>query len=166
MAPRRSWVKADNPFWSNHVAAWYRSALDAERYCRKHDLSTASLMRWGAPSAECGGSAQACGRSAEIAPERAGTAAEERAAEQAQEASAQSLQRADGQRSSGSSGVLGHAYRSDELERHGARRVCRSAGFVAACVADLARSAGTIRQRNGLAIPASSGCPGSIKQRC
>ena len=46
MAPRRSWVKADNPFWSSHVAAWYRSALDAERYCRKHDLSTASLMRW------------------------------------------------------------------------------------------------------------------------
>ena len=27
-------------------AAWYRSALEAERYCRKHDLSTASLMRW------------------------------------------------------------------------------------------------------------------------
>jgi len=46
MAPRRSWAKADNPFWSNHVAAWYRSALDAERYCRKHDLSTTSLMRW------------------------------------------------------------------------------------------------------------------------
>jgi hypothetical protein len=39
-------AKADNPFWSNHVTAWYRSALDAEHYCRKHDLSTASLMRW------------------------------------------------------------------------------------------------------------------------
>ena len=46
MAPRRSWAKADNPFWSNHVAAWYRSPLKAEHYCRKHDLSTASLMRW------------------------------------------------------------------------------------------------------------------------
>ena len=46
MAPRRSWETADNPFWSNHVAAWYRSALEAEHYCRKHDLSTASLMRW------------------------------------------------------------------------------------------------------------------------
>src|SRR6266436_3834537 len=46
MAPRRSWAKADNPFWSNHVAAWYGSALDAEHYCRKHNLSTASLMRW------------------------------------------------------------------------------------------------------------------------
>jgi hypothetical protein len=46
LAPRRSWAKADNPFWSNHVAAWYRSAVDAEHYCRKHHFSTASLMRW------------------------------------------------------------------------------------------------------------------------
>jgi transposase-like protein len=46
VAPRRTWAKADNPFWSNHVAAWYRSALDAEHYSRKHDLSTTSLMRW------------------------------------------------------------------------------------------------------------------------
>jgi transposase-like protein len=46
LAPRRSWAKANNPFWSNHVAAWYRSALEAEHYCRKDDLSTASLMRW------------------------------------------------------------------------------------------------------------------------
>jgi hypothetical protein len=42
MAPRRSWAKANNPFWSNHVAAWF----EAEHYCRKHDLSTTSLMRW------------------------------------------------------------------------------------------------------------------------
>ena len=46
LAPRRSWAKANNPFWSNHVAAWYCSALEAEHYCRKHDLSTTSLMRW------------------------------------------------------------------------------------------------------------------------
>lgn len=46
MAPRRSWANANSPFWSNHVAAWYRSALEAEQYCRKHDLSTTSLMRW------------------------------------------------------------------------------------------------------------------------
>lgn len=38
--------KADNPFWSNHVTAWSRSALEAECYCRKHDLSMTSLMRW------------------------------------------------------------------------------------------------------------------------
>jgi transposase-like protein len=46
MAPRRSWAKADNPFWSAHVVAWYRSALEAEHYCRKHDLATTSLLRW------------------------------------------------------------------------------------------------------------------------
>jgi transposase-like protein len=46
MAPRRSWANADNPFWSAHVVAWYRSALEAEQYCRKHDLSTTSLMQW------------------------------------------------------------------------------------------------------------------------
>ena len=46
MAPRRSWINADNSLWSNHVAAWYRSVLDAKQYCRNHDLSTASLMRW------------------------------------------------------------------------------------------------------------------------
>ena len=32
MAPRRSW--ANNPFWSGHIAIWYRIALDAEEYCR------------------------------------------------------------------------------------------------------------------------------------
>jgi hypothetical protein len=46
MAPRRSWAKANNPFWSAHVAAWYRSALDAEAYCRRRYLSTATLMLW------------------------------------------------------------------------------------------------------------------------
>jgi transposase-like protein len=46
MAPRRSWVEANNPFWSAHVAAWYRSALDVEDYCRRRDLSTTTLMQW------------------------------------------------------------------------------------------------------------------------
>jgi hypothetical protein len=46
MAPRRSWAKANNPFWSKHVVAWYQGALETEHYCRKHDLSTTSLMRW------------------------------------------------------------------------------------------------------------------------
>jgi hypothetical protein len=46
MAPRRSWAKADNPFWSNHVAAWYRSALEAEHYCQKYDLSVARQSGW------------------------------------------------------------------------------------------------------------------------
>ena len=46
MAPRRSGAKADNPFWSQHVAALYRSALDAEDYYRRRDLSPAKLMLW------------------------------------------------------------------------------------------------------------------------
>jgi hypothetical protein len=46
MASRCSWAKADNPFRSDHVAPWYRGTLQAETYCRKHDLSTTSLMRW------------------------------------------------------------------------------------------------------------------------
>jgi hypothetical protein len=46
LAPRRSWAKANNPFWSNHVATGYRSALEADQYCRKLALSTTSLMRW------------------------------------------------------------------------------------------------------------------------
>jgi hypothetical protein len=46
MAPRRSWAKADNPLWSGHVTAWYRSALDAEDYCCRRDPSTATLMLW------------------------------------------------------------------------------------------------------------------------
>jgi hypothetical protein len=46
MPPRRSCAKANNPFWSAHVAACYRSALEAENYCRRRDLSTATLMLW------------------------------------------------------------------------------------------------------------------------
>ena len=38
-------------------------------------------------------------------------------------------------------------------------------GLFVAFAAHLARSPGTIRQRNGLAFPASSECPAAIKQR-
>src|SRR5689334_12426617 len=120
----------------------------------------------GAPSVEPGGSAQTCKRLAEIAPGSGGTAGQERATETPQKVSTLSLQCAYGQRSSCASSVLEHACRSVELERHGACRVCRSARSFAACVAHMARSPGRNRRRNGLAIPASSECPGSIKQRC
>ncbi len=46
MTPRRSWAKANNPYWSNHVATWYGGHQDVEEYCRRHDLSTASFMMW------------------------------------------------------------------------------------------------------------------------
>jgi hypothetical protein len=46
MAPRRSWAKANNPYWSSHVASWYAGHQDIEEYCRRRDISTASFMQW------------------------------------------------------------------------------------------------------------------------
>jgi transposase-like protein len=46
MAPRRSWAKANNPYWSNHVATWYAGHQSVEEYCRRRDISTASFMKW------------------------------------------------------------------------------------------------------------------------
>ena len=141
--------EANNPFWSNHVAAWYRSALEAEQYCRKHDLSTTSLMRWARhlPSAD-----DLCKRAEHLRnlPRRTPKRRHETGAVEATKTvSALSLRRADGHRSGGSSGVLGHACGGDELQRHGACRRCRGAWSITAFAAHPARSAGTIRQRNG-----------------
>lgn len=44
--PRRSWDKADNPYWRTHVGSWYRSRLEAEEYCRRHRLSTVTFEQW------------------------------------------------------------------------------------------------------------------------
>ncbi|MDX8496710.1 transposase [Mesorhizobium sp. VK22B] len=46
MAPRRSWDKADNPYWRTHVGSWFRSSLEAEEYCRRHKLSTLTFELW------------------------------------------------------------------------------------------------------------------------
>lgn len=46
MAPRRSWAKADNPYWSTHVATWYRGRQDVEEYCRRRKLSITTFERW------------------------------------------------------------------------------------------------------------------------
>lgn len=46
MAPRRSWTKANNPYWSTHVATWYRGHQDAEEYCRRRKLSITTFERW------------------------------------------------------------------------------------------------------------------------
>ena len=164
MAPRRSWA-GRQPVLVETCCGLVSKRAGRGTLLPETRSFDGKFNAVGASSAARGGSAQACGRSTEIAPEKAEKAAEERVVEQAQETSAQSLQRADGQRSGGDSGVLGHAYRSDELEWDGERRVCRSARFVAACVRILARSAGTMRQRNRLAISASSECPGPFKQR-
>jgi transposase-like protein len=46
MAFRRSWEKANNPYWSTHVAIWYRGHQRAEDYCRRRKLSIAIFERW------------------------------------------------------------------------------------------------------------------------
>ncbi|MGB8527390.1 MAG: hypothetical protein WCD75_11230 [Rhodoplanes sp.] len=46
MAPHRSFAKANNPYWSNHVATWYAGHQDVEEYCRRRDISTRSFMLW------------------------------------------------------------------------------------------------------------------------
>jgi transposase-like protein len=46
MAPRRSWTKANNPYWSTHVETWYRGHQEAEEYCRRRKLSIATFERW------------------------------------------------------------------------------------------------------------------------
>ncbi|MGO9847011.1 MAG: IS66 family insertion sequence element accessory protein TnpA [Methylocella sp.] len=46
MAPRRSWTKANNPYWSTHVETWYRGHLEAEEYCRRRKLSIATFEQW------------------------------------------------------------------------------------------------------------------------
>lgn len=42
----RSWAKANNPYWSNHVATWYAGHQSVEEYCRRRDISTTSFKRW------------------------------------------------------------------------------------------------------------------------
>jgi transposase-like protein len=46
MAPRRSWAKANNPYWSTHVATWYRGHQSAQEYCRRRKLPTATFEQW------------------------------------------------------------------------------------------------------------------------
>jgi transposase-like protein len=46
MAPRRSWTNANNPYWSTHVATWYRGHQEAEEYCRQRKLSIVTFKQW------------------------------------------------------------------------------------------------------------------------
>lgn len=162
MAPRRSWAKANKPYCSSGVASWYAGHQDVEEYCRRCDISTASFLRWMRHLLSLEDLRQRKERLRNLRRE----ALERRQSKRPPGAEAPSLRRARGQRSDRSSGVPGRACRSDELERHGARRVRRSARTFAARAAHLARSSGTIQQRNGLAKPASSEYPSAIKQRC
>ena len=46
MAPRRSWAKANSPYWSSQVASWLRSDISAQEFCRQRDLSTRIFELW------------------------------------------------------------------------------------------------------------------------
>src|SRR5690242_1568366 len=46
MAFRRSWEKANNPYWSTHVASWLRGHQTAQEYCRRRKLSIATFEQW------------------------------------------------------------------------------------------------------------------------
>jgi transposase-like protein len=42
----RSWIKANNPYWSNHVATRHAGHQSVEEYCRRREISATSLKRW------------------------------------------------------------------------------------------------------------------------
>ncbi|ESY65567.1 MULTISPECIES: transposase [Mesorhizobium] len=46
MAPRRSWAKANSPYWSSQVASWLSSDLSAQEFCRQRDLSVRTFELW------------------------------------------------------------------------------------------------------------------------
>jgi hypothetical protein len=52
MPPQRFWTKANNPFWSNRVAARYRSAPESDPVRRKNDHFDDKFDAVDAPSAE------------------------------------------------------------------------------------------------------------------
>jgi hypothetical protein len=121
MASRRSWAKAD----TRSGRTMLRPGSEA-RWKRRPTVGNTIFRR---QAAERRRTAQTCRTSAEFAPESVETAAEKKPLKRKKEASAQSLRRAHGQRSDCSLGVMGHACRTDELQRNGTCRACRSAGL-------------------------------------
>lgn len=166
MAPRRSWAKANSPYWSSQVASWYRSNLSALEYCRRRDLSITTFELWMCHLVNADDLRKRAEKLQNLRRKKAGRQGKTQQPKRPPEEAPLSLRQAHGQRPNRPSRVLEHACRGDELEWHGSCRVCGSARAFAACVADLARSSGRIRRRDGLAIAASSECPSPIKQHC
>jgi hypothetical protein len=166
MAPRRSWAKANNPFWSKHVVAWYQGALETEHYCRKRDLSTTSLMRLGAYLL---GAANLRKRAKHLRnlPQKVSKRQQNKEPSKRQRRPRRYRY---GVRTDSGPIALQAFWRMHieaiNIQRYGACRICRGIRSVAAFAAHLARPPGTIQQRNGLTKPASSECPGAIEQRC
>ena|SRR5216684_5288262 len=139
---------------------------DVEEYCRRRDVSTASFMPWARHLLTREDLRKRKERLRNLRLETLERQGKKARSKRSRRSPRYRYSVRTDQQTDCSSGVLGHACRSDELERHEARRVCRGAWSFAACAAHLARSPRRIRRRNGLALAASSGCSGSIKQRC
>ncbi|MER8448749.1 hypothetical protein [Mesorhizobium sp. M0130] len=166
MAARRSWAKANSPYWSSHVASWYRGNQDALEYCRRRDLSitTFELRMRHLVSAD----------DLRKRAERLQNLHRKKAARSRKEVPPKRPKRPPRHRygrRTDSGPIALRAFWSMHVKAMnwsgmGARGVCRCTWSVAACVADLAQSPGRIRRRNRVAIPASPECPSPIKQRC
>ena len=162
MVGHRTWVKANSPCWSNHVATWYAGHQSIEEYCSRRDISATSLQR----------SARHLLSAEELHKRKKGLQNSRIEKLDRQDKKAPSkptrmaytyLYNTRTDRTNRCPGVLGHARGGYELERHAQRRGARPAALRAA---DLAQSLRGFRRGDGLAIVASSECPGAIKQRC
>lgn len=46
MTGKRSWEKANSPYWSMHIEAWRQSGLSQAAYCGEHGLSKHTFRKW------------------------------------------------------------------------------------------------------------------------
>jgi uncharacterized protein YceH (UPF0502 family) len=136
-----------------------------ETCCRKRDLSTTSLMRCARHLLSAEDLRKRAEHLRNLPQKAAQRQQKKKLLKRQKEASAQSLRRAQGRRSDCSSGVLGDVEAMTSAEWGMPSMPQRWS--LTAFAAHLTRSPGTLRQRNGLAIPASLECPGAInKRRC
>jgi hypothetical protein len=162
----RSWAKANNPYWSNHVATWYAGHQSAEEYCRRRDISTTSLKRW---ARHLLSSEDLHKRKKRLQNLR--TKQLERQGKKARWKPRRRTFTYRYNMRTDSDAIAVRAFWGMHVEAMnwsglGECGVCRGARTFALCTAHLAQSLRRFWGRNGLEIVASSECPGSIKQRC
>ncbi len=168
MASRGSWAKANNPFWFPHAAACYQAHW-TRRTIAADVIFDATLMLWArhplSPEdlRKSVKNLQSLHLEAARRPPRSRYSVRPDSGPNALRAFWSMHAEAINRRAAW---CMPSMPKRSTGEQHGACRVCRSARSFAASVAHMARSSRRIRRRNGLAIAASSECPGSIKQRC
>ncbi|MER9632166.1 hypothetical protein [Mesorhizobium sp. M0296] len=162
MAARRSWAKANSPYWSSHVAGWYRGNQDALEYCRRRDLSITTFELWMRHLVSADDLRKRAERLQNLHRKKAA-----RSRKEVPPKRPKGPPRYRYGRRTDSGPIALRAFWSMHVEAMNWSGMGHAeyAAALAACVADLAQSPGRIRRRNGLAIPASSECPSPIKQR-